>query len=85
MRHFTVVTAVGREEIYCEDLDDAHENELWFIFKDHSPKIFQRVAVISYQEQPPPDPKAWERLAKEQDDAREPTYDDESGGWAEPT
>jgi len=64
MRHFTVSTAAGKEEIYCLDMDDTHEDEIWFIFKDRPPRIFQRAAIISRQEHLPFDYKKWNEFAR---------------------
>jgi len=65
-RRFTVVTVAGsREEIYCDDMDASDPREIWFIFEDQpSPRIFQRTGIVSYQEHPPFDPKAWDEFLR---------------------
>jgi len=73
-RHFTVLTAAGKEEIYCLDMDDSHEHEVWFIFRDHPPRIFQRAALISRQEHPPFDQKKWDEIVR-RSQLPEPTYE----------
>jgi hypothetical protein len=64
-RHFTVVTVAGsREEIYCDEMDDSEPHEIWFIFKDQPPRIFRSAGIISHQEHPPSDLKAWDEFLR---------------------
>ena len=49
-RHFKIQTLAGLEDIYCTEVDDTKPDEIWFIFNDRPPKIFQKAAIISIQE-----------------------------------
>lgn len=74
MRHFTVTTTSGKtEDIYCDDIDDSQEHEIWFIFHDKAPLIFQRSGIVSRQEHEPFDQKKWD--ANVRSSQIEATYD----------
>ena len=53
-RHFKVQTTTGIEDIHCIDRDDSKEGEVWFIFNDLPPRVFQKTAIHSIQEIPVP-------------------------------
>lgn len=52
MRHFKVQTSTGIEDIYCIDKDATKDGEVWFIFNDLPPRVFQKTAIHSIQEIP---------------------------------
>jgi hypothetical protein len=52
-RHFTLSTKTGIEEIYCDDFDDADEQEYWFIHHKKPRVVYRKSNVISISEQRP--------------------------------
>ena len=63
-RHFKVQTSAGIEDIYCNDMDDTKEGEVWFIVSDLPPRIFNKKAIISVQEIPVPTEKQQEEMRR---------------------
>jgi len=52
VKHFSVKTLAGVEDIYCDALDDTHPAELWFTSSENPVIKLQRFNVLSIQEQP---------------------------------
>jgi hypothetical protein len=57
-------------------MDDTHEQEIWFIFRDKAPRIFQRAAIILRQAHVPFDQEKWDEMVR-RSQLGEPTYEPE--------
>jgi hypothetical protein len=62
--HVRVQTAAGFEDIYCSEIDDTKPDEVWFIFNDRPPRVFQRAAITSMQPVTPIDTEEWKKFAQ---------------------